>query len=48
MKPLNKTQLKRVERAVKLSKVSLRNKATDVSKDSKSSSNKLTVVIWRG
>lgn len=48
MKPLNKTQLKRVERAVKLAKVSLRDKVTDVSKDSKSSANKLTAVIWRG
>ena len=48
MKPLNKTQLKRIERAVKLSKVSLRNKVMDVSKDNKSSSNKLTLIIWRG
>ena len=48
VKQLNKTQLKRIERAVKLSAVSLRDKKGDVSLNSDKGNSKLTAVIWRG
>ena len=48
MKQLNKTQLKRIERAVKLSAVSLRDKKGNASLNSDKGSSKLTAVIWRG
>ena len=48
MKQLNKTQLKRIERAVKLSAVSLRDKKGNTSLNSDKGNSKLTAVIWRG
>lgn len=45
---LNKSQQKRIKRAVRLAEWSYRQKKGDISKDNKSSDNGLRAVIWRG